>query len=127
MEINIAACGLICSKCDAFVATRLNDPAKLELVAADWRKRYKCDAITAGNIRCTGCMTEGGPKCGHCENGCQVRKCAMKKGVSVCGECAEYPCAVLNELHGYMGDQAVPQKKMLEAIGETEKKMHSVF
>jgi hypothetical protein len=51
----------------------------------------------------------------------------MKKGVSVCGECAEYPCAVLNELHGYMGDQLFPEKKMLEAIGETEKKMHSVF
>ena len=127
MQINIAPCGLVCSKCDAFIATQLNDPAKLELVAADWRKRYQCDDINIENIRCNGCMTDGGPKCTHCESGCDVRKCAIARNVAVCGECKDYSCTKLNELHGYMGEQAVPQKTMLKAIGEIEKKMHSAF
>ena len=127
MQINIAPCGIICSKCDAFIATQLNDPEKLELVASDWRKRYQCDAISAENIRCNGCMTDGGPKCMHCENECGIRKCAIAKNVSVCGECKEYPCTQLDELHGFMGEQAIPQKIMLKAIGEVEKKMHSAF
>lgn len=127
MEIVISACGLICSKCDAFIATRLNDAQKLEQVAADWRERYRNPEIQAGNIRCTGCMTESAPKCGHCESGCGVRRCALAKGVSLCGECPEYPCPALDELHNFMGQQAVPQRAMLQAIGEIEKLMHSAF
>lgn len=127
METIIAACGLVCSRCDSFRATRENSAEKLELVAADWQKRYNCDEISAQNIRCNGCMTEGGPKCGHCESGCQVRACAREKNLSNCGECGDFPCAALSQLHGFMGEQGQRLHELLFAVGNAEKAMHSAF
>ena len=127
METVIAACGLICSRCDAFRATKENDPAKFELVAADWRKRYNCQEITADNIHCTGCMVEGGPKCGHCETSCEVRQCARAKKVSHCGECHAFPCGKISALHGFMKEQGEAQKKLLMALREVKGLMHSAF
>ncbi|GEM_PF-3666499 len=41
-QIKIAPCGLVCSRCDAYRATQLNAPEKLELVAAKWREVNHC-------------------------------------------------------------------------------------
>ena len=127
METQIAACGLVCSRCDAFRATREDNAAKLELVAADWRRRYNCPGITAANIRCTGCMVEGGPKCGHCESNCDVRKCAMAKQLSHCGQCDKFPCDTLSGLHGFMGRQGEAQRELLKSLREVQGLMHSAF
>lgn len=127
MQINISPCGLVCSRCDAYRATQENSAEKLELVAADWRKRYHCDDIKAEFLPCDGCMTEGGRKCYHCENTCEIRPCAIKKGVKVCSECTEYPCGKLKEFFSYAPEQSGAMKKMLDAIAEVEKKMHSTF
>ena len=79
MQINISPCGLVCSQCDAYRATQLNDAEKLELVAADWRELNHCDDIKAELLPCDGCMTEGGRKCFYCENMCEIRRCAIQK------------------------------------------------
>ena len=127
METVIAACGLICSRCDAFRATRENSQEKLELVAADWQKRYNCPEIAASNIRCTGCMVEGGPKCGHCESNCEVRRCVKEKSLSHCGQCEAFPCEKLSTLHGFMGKQGEAQQSLLKNLGELQALMHSAF
>ncbi len=128
MQINISPCGLVCSRCDAYRATQENSAEKLEMVAADWRKRYHCEDIKAELIACDGCMTEGGRKCYHCEHSCPIRPCAIAKGVKICSECPEYPCAKLKEFFGYVpAEQSGSMKKMLDAIAEVEKKMHSEF
>lgn len=127
MPINIAACGLVCSQCDAYRATAENSQSKLELVAADWRQRYHCDQIKADNIRCNGCMTEGGPKCGHCESQCQIRRCALDKKINNCGECADFPCGKLEEFFGFVGPQGQAQKELLSAIADVKEQMHSAF
>ena len=128
MQINIAPCGLVCSRCDAYRATQENSPEKLELVAADWRKRDDCDDIRGELIPCDGCMTEGGRKCHHCEHSCEIRKCVGGKQVKVCSECAEYPCEKLSGFFEYVPEaQAEPMKKLLDAIAEVEKNMHSAF
>lgn len=127
METIISACGLLCSRCDAFRATLANDPAKLELVAADWRVRYQNGDITAANVRCNGCMVEGGPKCGHCESGCGVRKCALDKKHSTCAECASFPCEQLDGLYGFMGAQGKLNRQLLEAVRGVKGAMHSAF
>lgn len=127
MQINISPCGLVCSRCDAYRATQENNAEKLELVAADWRKRYHCDDIKAELIACDGCMTEGGRKCYHCEHSCTIRPCAVEKGVKICSECPEYPCSKLTEFFRYAPEQSEAMKKMLDAIAEVEKKMHSAF
>ncbi|MDD3155038.1 MAG: DUF3795 domain-containing protein [Victivallaceae bacterium] len=128
MEIKIAPCGLVCSRCDAYRATQENSPEKLELVAADWRRLYQCDDIKAEFISCDGCMTENGRKCYHCEHQCEIRKCAVEKKVAVCSECEQYPCKMLSGFLEYVPQaQANPMRKMLDAIAEVEKNMHSAF
>lgn len=128
MQINISPCGLVCSQCDAYRATQLNDTEKLELVAADWRERYCCPDIKAESLSCDGCMTEGGRKCFHCGNICTIRPCAIAKGVKVCSECPEYPCSQLNDFFKYVPEkQSGSMKKMLESIAEVEAGMHSAF
>ena len=127
MPIHISPCGLVCSRCDAYRATQQNDPAKLELVAADWRKRYHCDDIKAELIACDGCMAEGGRKCYHCEHTCQIRRCALDKKVQVCSECPDYPCAMLKDFFAFAPEQSGAMEQMLDAIAAVEKKMHSAF
>ncbi|MEA4863506.1 MAG: DUF3795 domain-containing protein [Victivallaceae bacterium] len=129
MQINIAPCGLVCSRCDAYRATKLNDPEKLELVAADWRKRYKCEDIKAERLPCDGCMTEGGRKSFYCGSICGIRQCALGKGVGVCSECRDYQSC--DEIAGFLennkSEQCKAMKKMLDSIAEVESKMHSAF
>ena len=40
-----------------------------------------------------GLHTEGGPKCAHCSQGCEVRRCVLDKKYCTCADCVEYPCA----------------------------------
>lgn len=128
MQINISPCGLVCSQCDAYRATQLNDAEKLERVAADWRQLNHCDDIKAELLPCDGCMTEGGRKCFYCENMCEIRRCATQKKVKVCSECPDYPCKILSDFMEQSPEpQAKAMKKMLEAIAEVEASMHSAF
>jgi len=128
MQINISPCGLVCSQCDAYRATQENSPEKLELVAADWRKRYQCDQIKAENISCDGCMTDGGRKCGHCEQSCPIRPCAVAHGVKICSECRDYPCDTIESFFRYVPKaQSEAMRRMLDAIADVESNMHSAF
>ncbi|HEY5158429.1 MAG TPA: DUF3795 domain-containing protein, partial [Anaerolineales bacterium] len=74
-----AACGLDCSKCDAYVATQANDQAALVQIAAKWRVEYNAPTISAENILCDGCMA-GGRTIGHCAE-CGIRLCALERGL----------------------------------------------
>ncbi len=128
VQINISPCGLVCSQCDAYRATRENSPEKLELVAADWRQRYQCDDIRAEFLACDGCLTPNGRKCYHCEHTCPIRPCAIAREVRVCSECPDYPCEALQEFFSCVpAAQAESMKQMLDAIAEVERRMHSAF
>ena len=89
-----AACGLDCSKCDAYIATQANDRAALEQVAAKWRVDYNAPTISADNIQCDGCMA-GGRVIGHCGE-CGVRLCALERGLENCAACPDYGCETLS-------------------------------
>jgi hypothetical protein len=90
METTIGACGLVCSKCSARAATLAGDRKAIEAVAEQWRKIHS-PSITASDVWCTGCMSAGGPKCGHA-GACSTRKCVISKGYSTCADCGDYPC-----------------------------------
>ncbi len=110
MTTLIAACGLDCSICEAYVATQANDQAALERIAAKWRVDFKAPGITAENILCDGCMA-GGRTIGHCAE-CGIRLCALERGVENCSACPDYGC---DQLSGFL--QNVPQAKAnLEAL-----------
>lgn len=93
MTTLIAACGLDCAKCDAYIATQANDQAALERIAAKWRVEYNAPSLTATNILCDGCMT-GGRTIGHCAE-CTIRLCAIERGLENCASCPDYACEQL--------------------------------
>jgi hypothetical protein len=89
MERMIAYCGLVCSTCPLFVATRANDEKEARRVAALLKREYGIDAA-AGDIQCDGCVG-GGRLYVNCAR-CEIRPCAIGRGVSSCGACPDFPC-----------------------------------
>ncbi len=81
----IAYCGLDCEKCDARIATLNNDSDLREKTAKCWSKLNGV-TITADMINCVGCRMDG-VKTSFCSSLCQIRKCALGKGMETCGEC----------------------------------------
>lgn len=59
---------------------------------------------------------------------CSIRSCAVEKKVKVCSECSEYPCQTVSDFLAHAPEgQAKAMKKLLDAIVEVEKNMHSAF
>ena len=95
MEKMIAYCGINCAECGAFLAMKNNDQALREKTAAEWTKMHKFN-FTPDMINCTSCKGNG-VQVGHCSQ-CEMRKCAMGKGVVNCGACAEFKtCKTIND------------------------------
>ncbi len=87
MKDLIGYCGLDCEKCDAYLATINNDQALREKTAKLWAELNNAP-ILPEHINCNGCRVDG-VKTVFCENMCEIRKCAMKKGMATCGECPD--------------------------------------
>ena len=87
MKDMIGCCGLDCEKCDAYLATIHNDQALREKTAKFWSELNHME-ILPEYINCEGCRVKG-VKTYYCEQMCEIRKCAMKKGFATCGECTE--------------------------------------
>ena len=87
MKKLIAYCGLDCEKCDAYLATLHNDPALREKTAQLWSKLNHV-TIRPEDIHCQGCRADG-VKTVFCDKLCDIRQCALKKGVTTCGDCGE--------------------------------------
>ena len=99
MKELIAACGLDCAACPAYVATMANDKAGLAKIAEDWSKQFGFTA-TADTVRCHGCGATDGVQVGHCAE-CGMRLCAIGKKHATCADCKDYACA---QLSGFFKD-----------------------
>ena len=87
MRDMIAYCGLDCEKCDAYLATIHDDQALREKTAKLWAELNQAP-ILPEHINCEGCRADG-RKTVYCESFCGIRQCAVKKGVTTCGDCSE--------------------------------------
>jgi predicted nucleic acid binding AN1-type Zn finger protein len=94
MDKMIAYCGLTCTDCPAYLATQADDRQALERVAAQWREQFNEPRITADAVICDGCLG-GGRLSGYCSM-CQIRVCAVERGVANCAHCADYACDKLD-------------------------------
>jgi hypothetical protein len=94
IEKMIAYCGINCAECNAYLATKNNDQRLREITAAEWTKNYDFN-FTPEMINCTSC-TGSGIKTGYCSQ-CEIRRCAVEKGVKNCGACKEFEkCETIN-------------------------------
>ena len=87
MKHLIAYCGLDCQKCEAHIATINNDDELRKEVASKWSELNNVP-ILPEHINCQGCRVDG-VKTVYCDSLCEIRQCALKKGVSTCGDCPD--------------------------------------
>lgn len=95
MGKQLGACGLDCASCEAFIATKNNDPQEIARIAEVWSKQFEAD-IHPEHIWCDGCISTSERKCAHCSD-CEIRACSVKNGLDNCALCKDYPCAQLSE------------------------------
>jgi hypothetical protein len=86
----IAYCGLNCSKCEGYLATKSNDNKKLTEVAEKWSKQFHAE-VKPEHVICDGCKP-GERKSFHCSNMCKIRKCCLEKEYDSCIECNDFAC-----------------------------------
>lgn len=110
MNKMISVCGLVCTTCPAFEATRDNDDAKRKATAEEWSKAFG-NAIKPEDINCLGCLTTKGKVLSYCQV-CEIRKCGMGKGVKNCAYCADYACDKLLKFF----ERAPQAKQNLEEV-----------
>ena len=110
MERIVSFCGITCSDCPAFNATKKDDNAEREKVAELWTKAYG-HPFKAEDINCDGCISRGPRVFNYC-NICEIRKCGRERNVSNCAYCDDYKCEKLTKLH----EQAPKAKETLDKI-----------
>ena len=108
----IAYCGLICTECPSFIATKNNDMEALQKLADEWTAQFG-QPITAEGCLCTGCLGDG-QRIEYCSK-CGVRLCAVERGVENCAHCYEFGCEKLTAFW----ENAPKAKTTLEEIRAT--------
>ena len=111
-EVMIAKCGLECTQCGSYIATKNNDLEALQRMADEAKQQYNLD-LTAEQSRCTGCLRDG-IKIGYTDQ-CAVRLCALEKGVENCAYCDDFGCETIS---GFLAN-APKAKENLENIRAT--------
>ncbi len=110
METMTAYCGLDCSQCQAFIATRNDDDAARKKIAREWSEQFGME-MKPEDINCDGCKADSERKIGHCAV-CRIRSCGVEKGLENCAFCPEYAC---DKLAGFL-KHAPQARKNLENI-----------
>ena len=91
MKSMVAFCGITCSDCKAFEATRENDDAKRKQVADEWSMKPE-------EVNCVGCTDLKGPHIEYWKT-CSIRNCGSAKEVENCAFCVDYSCEKLDDFH----------------------------
>ena len=106
MNSMIAFCGLDCTKCDAYIATKKNDDKLRKETAKKWEKEFNHPGLKPIDINCNGCLSRSEIIFKHCKV-CEIRKCADDKEVKNCAYCDDYPCDKVKRFHEH-----VPEAKI---------------
>ena len=104
MDSMIAYCGLICTDCEAYIATQANDLEALERLTAKAREQFSMPELAVTATMCDGCLSNSDRLCGYCFE-CPVRACGMERGVANCAFCDDYGCVKVEAIWG-MAPQA---------------------
>lgn len=95
MKKMIAYCGVVCSECDVYIATKNNNDQKKFEALARWKELYGRN-VSLSEIYCDGCLKPNGQLFDFCKN-CKIRSCAIEKQVENCAHCDQYLCGKLEK------------------------------
>lgn len=114
MSKMIAFCGLDCSVCPTYLATKADDDEARKKTAAFYTEKFGFD-MTPEEINCRGCHSESGVLISYCRT-CEIRKCGREKGIGNCRACKAQPCDKLVKFHAFSPDakaafQALPEAR----------------
>jgi hypothetical protein len=98
----IAYCGLDCSHCPTFLATRNDDDVARAKTAAFYAEKFGLD-LKPEDIDCDGCKSQGGKLLGYC-HACAIRRCSSGRGLDNCAACEDRPCPDLAAFHKFSPD-----------------------
>jgi hypothetical protein len=91
MDLMIAYCGLTCDTCPVYLATIEKDPLKQrsmrEEVAQMCSEHYHIRLAVQELTDCDGCRA-----CGRLFSECEIRTCAIDRGLETCAVCEDYGC-----------------------------------
>ena len=102
MENLTGACGITCSECDAFIATKNNDDQLRIKTAEKWSGMYDAD-LKPEDIHCKGCLSAEEPRFVHCTM-CKIRECVLGRGLENCAPCDDFVCEKLQGFLQYVPD-----------------------
>ena len=98
----IAYCGLICTDCPTYLATKNDDDDARAKTAAFYAKEYGFD-LKPQDINCDWCLSKGGKLIAYCQS-CDIRKCCKGKNLDNCAVCDEQPCDKLEKFYNFSPD-----------------------
>ena len=93
MNKMIAYCGLVCTECPAYIATKEDDDTKRKETAEQWSEQFST-SIKLEDINCEGCVSSSEVVFNH-PKVCEIRKCGQTKGIINCAYCDDYICDIL--------------------------------
>lgn len=92
----ISYCGIDCSKCETYLATKADSDIARKKIADRCLKEFNV-RLKPKQIHCTCCKSEG-VKCMFAEDICRIRKCNMERSLPHCALCPEYKCEKLEKI-----------------------------
>jgi Protein of unknown function (DUF3795) len=116
MSKMIAFCGLCCTECPTFIATKNDDDAARAETAAMYAKNYGFN-MKPEEINCDGCHSTTGRLISYCQT-CDIRTCGQDRGVDTCASCNDQPCEKLTAFHSFSPEA----KDSFEAVLNRAKK-----
>ncbi len=88
---DLAFCGFDCeAECEVFKGTRDGNLEIKRQTARRWAEHFGV-VVKPEDVACDGCRSKTGRLGYHCQNVCDVRKCALKRGETSCAVCADFP------------------------------------
>jgi hypothetical protein len=111
----IAYCGLDCTTCPTFVATKTNDHALQEKTAREWSAQFAAftgrNDLRAEEMVCDGCTAADERVFLGCRV-CGMRKCAREQKFVTCAECGRFEGC--EQLNGFFTQAAEAKQRLLE-------------
>ena len=114
MEKMTAYCGLVCTSCPTFLATKTDDNAARAKTAELLAEKYGL-AFKPEEINCEGCLSNNGVLIGYCQT-CEIRKCCRERGVDHCAFCGEQPCDKLSKFHELSPEAKIAFESLLREM-----------